>query len=64
MLASADFDRTVRLWDVNPDSWVKRLCSLANRNLSLAEWQQYVGLDTTYHRTCPGFLDGQGVSAK
>jgi WD40 repeat protein len=43
LLASASFDRTVRLWDLDPKSWAGRLCRLANRNLSAAEWEQYMG---------------------
>jgi WD40 repeat protein len=54
----------VRLWDIDPNSWSARACFRANRNLSLAEWQQYMGKDTRYHRTCPDFPPGDGVTAK
>jgi WD40 repeat protein len=64
MLASASEDRTVRLWDVAPSSWAARLCRLANRNLSLTEWQQYMGLNVPYRRTCPDLPPGEGVPVK
>jgi WD40 repeat protein len=64
LLASAGRDQTVWLWEMDPDSWADRLCSVANRNLSLAEWQQYIGSNVPYRRTCPEFLPGEGVPSK
>jgi hypothetical protein len=49
------------LWDLDVKSWVKRLCRIANRNLTFAEWQQYMGGDFRYHRTCFQLPDGEGV---
>jgi hypothetical protein len=51
-LASASDDRTVRLWDVDPQSWLKRACAIANRNLTHEEWRKYMG-DLSYRKTCP-----------
>jgi WD40 repeat protein len=61
LVASASFDRTVRLWDVDPTSWAARLCRLANRNLSAAEWEQYMGAGIPYRRTCPDLPPGEGI---
>jgi WD40 repeat protein len=61
-LASASRDKTVRLWDVDPTSWISRACERANRNLSQAEWRQYMGASFPYSRTCPSLPDGDGVS--
>jgi WD40 repeat protein len=52
VLASGSWDMTIGLWDVSPASWQTRACSVANRNLSADEWEQYFP-DTTYSDTCP-----------
>jgi WD40 repeat protein len=40
------------LWDLNPRHWADIACRIAGRNLTRAEWKQYLpGRD--YHRTCP-----------
>jgi WD40 repeat protein len=51
-LASGSYDQTIRLWDVNVQSWIKRACYIANRNLTQEEWQRYMG-DRPYRKTCP-----------
>ena len=34
------------------ESWLNRACRMANRNLTKAEWRQYLG-DLPYRKTCP-----------
>ncbi|MFQ5799364.1 MAG: WD40 repeat domain-containing protein, partial [Bacteroidota bacterium] len=51
-LASGSDDGTILLWDVSLESWQARACSIANRNLTRAEWQQFLG-DESYRKTCP-----------
>lgn len=37
----------------NVEGWPAQLCSRLNRNLSLAEWQDWVDKDIPYRRPCP-----------
>jgi WD40 repeat protein len=57
-LASGSFET---VWDVDPNSWALRACERANRNLSQGEWQDYMGKNVPYHRTCPSLPDGESV---
>ncbi|MFD7667999.1 TIR domain-containing protein [Streptomyces sp. NPDC059788] len=60
LVASAGADGTARLWDTAFASWTRAGCALVNRNLTQAEWDQYLpGID--YHRTCPGLPSGTGA---
>jgi WD40 repeat protein len=44
--------RVVTLWDITIDLWREHACSIANRNLTLVEWQHFVpGKD--YSKVCP-----------
>jgi hypothetical protein len=52
-LASASQDGTVLLWDVDVASWLRKVCAIANRNLTPSEWVQYVGEDVPYQVSCP-----------
>jgi WD40 repeat protein len=51
-LASGHGDGQVQLWDMDPEAWIDRLCSAANRDLTDAEWAEFVG-DVAYETTCP-----------
>jgi len=57
-LASGSADKTIILWDVDPDSWRTRACQIAHRNLTQAEWAQYLG-GQPYHQTCPQWPAGE-----
>jgi len=41
------------LWDTNFESWLAQACRMANRNLTQAEWERFIGRETSYRRTCP-----------
>jgi WD40 repeat protein len=45
-------DGAVVLWDISPESWQERVCRKVARNLSLEEWERYLG-DEPYRATCP-----------
>jgi WD40 repeat protein len=51
-LASGSVDHTVVLWSVDLVTWKRDACRIAGRNLSRSEWNQLVGQDQPYHRTC------------
>jgi WD40 repeat protein len=40
------------VWDVDPAAWKARACSVAGRNLTRAEWTQFLGR-RAYRRVCP-----------
>jgi WD40 repeat protein len=52
LLASVSEDATVRLWDVDIESWLRRACHIANRNLTQEEWRRHMG-NRPYRKTCP-----------
>lgn len=57
-LASGSWDTTARLWDIDLASWRTRACTLANRNLSPADWEQLLGRTLPYEPTCPNLPPG------
>jgi len=52
MIVTGNKDGTVHVWDA-PAGWIDRVCAKLVRNLSRAEWKQYVG-DIPYVEQCPG----------
>jgi WD40 repeat protein len=62
-LASAFQDRTVILWDIDPREWEKEVARRAGRNLSRAEWKEYIGPDTPYRLTSSEFPPGEGITS-
>jgi len=56
-LVSASLDKTMTRWNVSLPSWKKFACTLANRNLSHAEWTRLIGAGS-YRRTCPNLPSG------
>jgi hypothetical protein len=48
----SNVDREVTTWSLAPSDWQQRACRIANRNMTLSEWKDYVG-DFPYHKTCP-----------
>jgi WD40 repeat protein len=51
-LASGGTDETV-VWDTDPQSWQRQACSIANRNLTPTEWEQFIGSGRHIQKTCP-----------
>jgi WD40 repeat protein len=62
-LASGSQDQTIILRDVSFESWKTRACSIVNRNLTLGEWNQFIGLNIPYECTCLNLPPGEGAPA-
>jgi DNA-binding beta-propeller fold protein YncE len=48
----ADSRFGVSRWEMDPDDWQDTACSVAGRNLTRVEWEEYLG-DESYRATCP-----------
>lgn len=59
-LATGSADRTIRIWMVNPQSLADMVCGEVRRNLTLDEWDRFVGEDIPYQQTCPELPPGAG----
>lgn len=45
-------DGSIVRWDLRPSAWVTAACAVAGRDLTAAEWRQYVG-PGKQHPVCP-----------
>jgi len=52
-MASGDADGTVRVWP-GPASWRNELCAKLTRNLSHAQWNEWISPEIDYTVICPG----------
>jgi WD40 repeat protein len=52
LLATGGIDGSAMVWNIDPSGWPARACAAAGRNLTRAEWRQYVGR-ARYRPTCP-----------
>jgi hypothetical protein len=46
-------------FDLDPDTWQANVCQQAGRNLTSAEWSEYLGPDEPYRPTCPQWPSGR-----
>lgn len=51
-LASGGDDGTVRLWGMNVDQAIQRICATTRNTLTHATWEKYVSKDLPYHPPC------------
>ena len=48
------WDYMILIWDADEESWLRKLCRIAGRNFTQAEWSRYLG-GKPYERTCSGY---------
>ncbi|MFN8410872.1 MAG: WD40 repeat domain-containing protein [Anaerolineales bacterium] len=58
LMASASYDKSIILWNLNQEAWIEATCQRAGRNLSLVEWSTYFG-NEPYHVTCAQWPAGK-----
>jgi len=51
----------ILIWDLDPESWKRKACAIAARNLTREEWEQYLPGEP-YRKTCPEIPDEKSVS--
>jgi WD40 repeat protein len=61
LLASGDDGGVVRLWLASSQALADMVCSAAWRNLTLAEWEQFIGVDLLHMKTCENLPLGKVV---
>ena len=45
-------DKSLRLWETSADNLIKEICSRINRDMTIEEWNENVGMDIPYEKTC------------
>lgn len=51
-LLSAASDRAVLVWQAEPEALADLICKKVKRNLTAEEWNEYLGAELPYQRTC------------
>jgi WD40 repeat protein len=54
---SGSKDRKIRIWPIEPQELADRICENVTRNLTLSEWNDFVGENIPYRRTCPLIIE-------
>jgi WD40 repeat protein len=50
-VATASTDKTITLWNTDPDTAITTICDSLNRDFTPNEWAKFFP-DTTHHPTC------------
>jgi WD40 repeat protein len=53
----------ILLWDLKPETWLKKVCYKAGRNFTQEEWMRYFP-DKPYQKTCPQYPDTADIEKK
>ena len=49
---SGSSDNFIRVWPIDPSVLANRICEMVDRNLTMEEWDEYVGPSIPYSKTC------------
>jgi WD40 repeat protein len=52
-VVSGSRDATARVWIYRPENLIADACSCLPRNMTRAEWNQYIGNALPYQAVCP-----------
>jgi WD40 repeat protein len=52
-IVSSGTDKTIRFFDIVTSQIAQRVCKMVSRNMSKTEWNEYVGSDIEFEKTCP-----------
>jgi WD40 repeat protein len=52
-LATGSADQTVRLWRMNVEQAIQRICATTPNTLTAEKWAQYISPDLPYRPPCP-----------
>lgn len=52
-VASARIDGMIQFWDLDTQSWLRKACAIAGRDISREEWAAVVGTEVPYRQVCP-----------
>ncbi len=55
-------DEIVKVWPTRIGQMSNRICNHINRNMSIEEWEIYVGEDLKYEKTCSQFTAGENAT--
>ena len=57
-MISTSFDGSAYIWDVDPESWIERVCEKVSRNFTQEEWSYYFPGEP-YRKTCAIWPEGE-----
>lgn len=46
-------DKFILTWPVEASVLANRACAYLNRNMTVEEWNEFVGVEIPYQKTCP-----------
>jgi hypothetical protein len=51
-LVASMSDKTIRIWETSSEKLVSLICGILNRDMSVTEWEDIVGSEIPYEKTC------------